>query len=111
MSVTERRVRLVQVGYHMVLDWFTFGVSGFPNKVSIPVIYGIPDGAVVLDVQSDHYRRCFFFLIRHDSFDVVPECSEPPIHKPENLVIINNFVELNREEVVVEDGCVYLRKS
>lgn len=80
MSMTERRVRMVGVPYHTVLDWFTFALKGFPQCVHLPKIDGIPEDAKVLSVHHDQMMREMRFFISHPSFDEVPNGQMVPYH-------------------------------
>ena len=74
----ERRVRIVSLAYRDVLEWFTCALQGWPEFVRVPRIEGVPSDAKVLGVHHNFYTHRFDFLIKHESFDLVPAGDTPP---------------------------------
>jgi hypothetical protein len=79
MRDSERRVKVVSIPVHHVLDWFTSALSGWPARIALPVIKGVPTDAQVLSHSEDFFRRRIDFLISHPSFEPV----EPGVMPPE----------------------------
>lgn len=74
----ERRLKLVVVNRHDVLDWFTFAVKGWPETVAVPILTGLPADVQVIDVRDNYHTRQIEFMVSHPSFDPVPEGQVPP---------------------------------
>lgn len=79
MATSERRVAVVCINTHDVLDWFTFVVNGWPERLDLPHFDGIPADVSVKAVRENFYTRQFEFLVSHPSFDEVPEGVPPPV--------------------------------
>lgn len=103
MSEDERRVRWVRVGERDVLDWFAMASGGFPQYLTVPVFW-LPDGARVLSVHHDVYRRCFAFLVEHPSFAAVPDGEVPPAVVGEGRRQAVEIVNFEADEAVVVGG-------
>lgn len=71
----ERRLMLVAIREHDVLDYFTFGMTAdVPAFLSVPVVDPpLPAGVSVLRVWHDAYHRVFNFVVSHPSFPEVPD--------------------------------------
>lgn len=88
-----RRVRVYSLPALDVLDWFRFGLSGWPAVVKFPVFdFEHNDGhARVLAVRENFYNRTFEFVVAHPLFDPVPEGHPTPDavpwHKVEYRVV------------------------
>lgn len=61
------------VGQTEVLEWFRFASEGWPQRVALPLVKGLPKGVRVLAVQSNFMNRQFEFLVEHESFEPVAE--------------------------------------
>lgn len=75
---TSRRLKVVSVPTHQVLDLFAFAVQGYPPTVHLPIIDGLPDGTRVGAVNFDFHTNSFLFLVENDAFDEVPEGERIP---------------------------------
>jgi hypothetical protein len=78
------RLRIVWLSDYLVLDTFVAfsRLQEKPGVFCIPKIAGLPDGYEVLRVCYSWERRCFGFMIRHSSFEVVPDGMYAPEHEP-----------------------------
>lgn len=76
-----RRVKILCVDHRRVLRF----LLGEPRLA----IGSIPRDVEVLSVHEDSYRRCFTFALRHESFPVVPENTEPERIWPMWEVVLN----------------------
>lgn len=96
----ECRLRYVSVPERFVFDAF-FLPSRLPGVVAVlscdPLL---PDGyELIPGAHHDPMRRCFNFLIRHPSFDVVPDGDMPP-RWPDTLSWQVNYVEVKKPDSV-----------
>jgi hypothetical protein len=81
--VEENRVKWVMVRSVDVYDWFTFALKReiTYGVVSIPWVVGdkFPTDTILVDMREFPYRKCFGFLVAHQSFDRVPLGREIPV--------------------------------
>ena len=63
----ERRLKLVPVPPSWVLNAFKE-----TTPATVPRIRGLPDGFEIVSVEYCWIRQAFLFLVRHESFEVVP---------------------------------------
>ncbi len=73
----ERRLKIFYVSYNLVLDLFNRKNVFVDNRKHTHFIISyfddIPDDAHVVQVHQDHARMSFNFVLKHPSFDIVPE--------------------------------------
>ena len=63
------RAKVIYVPAEMVLDMF---LNWNVNKViTLPRLKGVPVDVVLKSVHYDMYRDSFFFVLLHESFDIV----------------------------------------
>ena len=91
----ERRLRVVYLDYYEVLDWFVMALKGWPQRVVLPLLTGLPADSQVGEVVLDQYRRQFAFLVAHPSFTPVTAGDHvPPLE--DSVARIAEVVELPR---------------
>lgn len=79
--LADRRLRVVRLPYHDVLDWFAFAIAGRPARVAVPhLAAGLPRDVRVIAAREDFACRTIDFMVSHPSFDPVPEGHEVPRH-------------------------------
>ena len=76
MNIKVRRWKLLKIGCDMVANMF---VDGFPSTVKEFIKdYDIPEDAEYVKCHLDIITDSFAFVIRHDSWDIVPTGEVPP---------------------------------
>lgn len=105
MNDTERRVKLVFVGEADVLDLACVVHRGCEGTHAVKFPLALPDGAQILRVHHDQYRRQFAFLVRHDSFEPVPDGMATPDYDG------GDFVWMNTRRVTIETTEQYERRT
>src|SRR5688572_1918600 len=76
------RLRIVQVGMRMILDFFNPRLLSGGDAVAVRFSKDaqLPDGCEVGSINGNWGRRTIEAIVEHPSFDVVPDGCEPPIH-------------------------------
>jgi hypothetical protein len=95
----RRRLRVVYVGEECVLSVFqAFAqLEVKPRFVRFPKIAELPEGYEVLEVRHCWERKAFGFLVRHSSFDTVPDGQEIPVHYPQATQVVQLPVRVAEE--------------
>ncbi len=72
----DRRVKTVRVDPHEILAMFQDWKKA--KYLAVHSVEGIPEGARVVDVSTDHERCCIVMTIHHDDFEEVCHGECPP---------------------------------
>lgn len=91
-----KRVRVVRIPHGTLLNMLKPPHESH-SFVQLQIVE-LPEGARVLSVHNDFMRGCFVFIVQHQSFDVVDEALQPPIHPTRRRVF-----ELKKKKVVVDE--------
>ena len=75
---SPRRVVVVSVPAHVVLEWFRNAIGGWPKYLNVPVVTGLPADAEVLYIRERWDAMCVDFMVSHPSFPEVPEGAPAP---------------------------------
>lgn len=73
----ERRYKLISIDAQLIvkiLNWWREP----PSFLRLPVTDEIPEGAVVVTVNTNWLCRTIEAIVEHESFDPVPGYCEPP---------------------------------
>lgn len=53
------------------------------QAIILPKPLNIPDGAKVCSVQSNYAGQCFDFVVEHETFSEIADCTELPVVRME----------------------------
>ena len=79
----ERRVRILRVEEHLIVDVLNFSTSGPGFALGISCFDPLPRDVVIERVAHNFLFRAFDLIVSHPTFDVVPDGMEPPVHNRE----------------------------
>lgn len=77
-KMKENRVKILSIDQHLMVDILNWWIKP-AGVLKLPITESIPEDATVISVNANWSRRTIEALIKHPSFDVVPNGEMPPM--------------------------------